>query len=214
MTLSCEEARKQLVDRLLDLQGKCYECRRCPLGEKTVEGLDPHVFACGNPQSSLMFVAEAPGKTEVESRIPLTGAAGQFFERSILDPAGLDRSKVYITNAVLCRPNERNRTPFLGEIVECRVHLDAQIMLVSPKLVVTMGNAPLYAVCEEQGITKKRGHGLIMSIPWSDGRRVPVLPMLHPAYNLRGSGLDETRQDVELLGRLASDLASGKEIAI
>jgi DNA polymerase len=183
------------------------------LGTKTVEGLDPHVFASGKPDADLMFVGEAPGRTEVEQRKPLVGAAGQFFERSILAPAGLERDKVYITNSVLCRPNEKNRTPFFGEIEECREHLDAQVLLVSPKLVVVLGNAPLFGVCAEQGITKKRGV-LRWSRAWSDGRRVPVLPMFHPAYCLRGSGLPETRQDAQLLARLAADIAAGKEITV
>lgn len=168
------------------------------------------MFASGRPTAALMFVGEAPGHDETVKRAPLVGRAGQFFENGILVPAGLDRRQVYITNAVLCRPNEKNRTPFLGEIEEC-LDLDAQILMVSPKLVVVLGNAPLYAVCDEQGITRRRGK-LMWSRQWSDGRRIPVLPMFHPAYCLRGSGLEETRQDVALLGTLAKEIAAGKEI--
>ena len=176
-----------------------------------VDGFDPHVFASGKPTAALMFVGEAPGREETVRRIPLVGTAGQFFERNVLVPAGIDRREVYITNSVLCRPNDKNRTPFLGEIEECRDHLDAQVLLVSPKLIVVLGNAPLYAVCDDQGITKKRGT-LRWSRAWSDGRKIPVLPMFHPAYCLRGSGLEETRQDVTLLSRLAGEIAAGKEI--
>lgn len=158
-----------------------------------------------------MFVGEAPGYDETVHKAPLVGAAGRFFEKNILIPAGLNRNDVYITNAVLCRPNEKNRTPFLGEIEECRFHLDEQIVLVSPKLIVTMGNAPLYSVCEEQGITKKRGV-LRWSRTWSNGKKIPVLPLFHPAFCLRGSGLKETRQDVEYLSKLASEIAMGKEL--
>lgn len=199
-----------LREKIMDLQRRCYECRKCPLGTREVEGLDPHVFASGKPDADIMFVGEAPGKTETEQRAPLVGAAGRFFEANILTLAGLSRKGVYITNSVLCRPT-RNRTPFFGEIEECREHLDAQILLVSPKLIVTLGSAPLFGVCGEQGITKKRGE-LRWSRIWSDGRRFPVLPMFHPAYCLRGSGLVETRQDVQLLGKLAADIAAEKEI--
>ena len=156
-----------------------------------------------------MFLGEAPGKDEVIRRIPLIGAAGRFFERNILGPAGLDRTKVYITNAVLCRPNERNRTPFLGEIAECRAHLDAQVLLVLPRLIVTLGNVPLYSVCEEQGIMKKRGI-LRWSRQWSDGHRVAVFPMLHPAYVLRNSGTLEMSEDVKQLSALVSELSTNK----
>lgn len=168
------------------------------------------MFACGRVPASLMFVGEAPGAREVELGMPLVGPAGRFFEASILVPSGLSRRGVYITNSVLCRP-KGNRTPFFGEIEECREHLDAQVLLVSPKLIVALGSAPLFAVCGEQGITKKRGE-LRWSRTWSDGRRVPVLPMFHPAYCLRGSGLAETRLDAQLLARLAADVAAGKGI--
>jgi len=155
-----------------------------------------------------MFLGEAPGAEEVLQRIPLVGRAGKFFEANILLPAGLCRERVYITNSVLCRPN-KNRTPFLGEIEECRIHLDAQILLVSPKLIVTLGNAPLYAACEEDRITQK--HGVLRwSREWSDGRKIPVFPMFHPAYCLRGSGLAEMKQDVEMLTDLVKKITAGE----
>lgn len=177
-----------------------------------MEGFDPHVFSSGKPNADLMFVGEAPGRTEVEQRRPFVGTAGQFFERSILFPSGLERNSVYITNSVLCRPTA-NRTPFFGEIEECLEHLDAQVLLVSPKLIVTLGSVALFGVCAEQGITKKRG-ALRWSRQWSDGRRVPVLPMFHPAYCLRGLGLTETTQDVQLLASLVAALAVGRKIVV
>jgi len=177
------------------------------LGTGTIDGFDPHVFASGNPYADIMFLGEAPGADEVVRRIPLIGRAGQFFENNILGPAGLDRNHVYI----LCRP-KKNRTPFLGEIEECLEHLDTQILLVSPKLIVALGSTPLYASCDIQGITKARGK-LVWSRQWSDGRKVPVFPMFHPAYCLRNSGLKETRQDVITLTDLAKDIAAGKEIS-
>lgn len=194
--------------KIYELQQQCYDCRRCPLGQKQVDGLDPHVFGSGHVNAAVMFVAEAPGAEEVRLKRPLVGRSGQFYENRILKDAGLERSQVYTTNAVLCRPSEKNRTPFPGEMEICRDHLDAQILLVNPKLIVTLGNAPLYSVCETQGITKKRG-ALRWSREWSNGQRVAVLPMFHPAYCLRGSGLNEMAEDIGLLGRLARRLAGG-----
>lgn len=194
--------------KIYELQQQCHECRRCPLGQKQVDGQDPHVFGSGHVNATVMFVAEAPGAEEVRLGRPLVGRSGQFYENRILKGAGLERSQVYTTNAALCRPNEKNRTPFPGEMEICRDHLDAQILLVRPRLIVTLGNAPLYSVCETQGITKKRG-SLRWSRPWSDGRRVPVLPMFHPAYCLRGSGLKEMAEDIEKLGRWARGLMAG-----
>ena len=171
------------------------------------------MFASGKPTSLVMFVGEAPGHEETVHRAPLVGAAGQLFEKMILGPAGLDRREVYITNAVLCRPNGRNRNPFIGEVEACLEHLDAQVLLVSPKLIVSLGNTPMFATCDDEGITKKRGV-LRWSRAWSDGRKVPVLPMFHPAYCLRGSGLEEMRQDVQMLARLLADVAVGKELMV
>ena len=173
------------------LRQACYDCRDCPLGRRLICDLDPHVFASGHVGARIMFVGEAPGREEVEQKVPLVGRAGKFFEDHILAPAGLARKVVYITNSVLCRPDENNRTPFPGEIEECRKHLDAQVLMVSPKLIVALGNSLLYSLCEEQRITRSRGK-LRWSRPWSDGRRILVLPMFHPAYCLRGSGLEET----------------------
>lgn len=193
---------------ILDLQKRCYDCRECPLGRKKVAGHDPHVFACGKPDAEIMFIGEAPGGDEVLQRTPLVGRAGQFFNSRILDPAGLSRREVYVTNAVLCRPDERNRTPHLGEVELCRPILDAQIVLVKPKLLVTLGNIPLWATCKIQKITKNRGT-LRWSREWSDGRKIPVFPMFHPSYCLRGAGLKETADDAELLRKMAASIRGG-----
>lgn len=204
---------KKLLKAALELQKSCYDCRDCPLGKKTVAGMDPHVFACGNLDARIMFIGEAPGGEEVVRRTPLVGPTGQFFNTRILEPAGLSRNSVYVTNAVLCRPNDRNRTPHLGEVDICRRHLDAQIVLVRPDLLVTLGNIPLWATCGEQKITKNRGI-LRWSRKWSDGRRIPVFPMFHPSYCLRGMGLKETEEDAATLRRLVGTIAEGRDIEI
>lgn len=196
-------------EKILELRRACYECRDCPLGRRLVEGLDPHVFAAGNVRSKIVFIAEAPGANEVVAKTPLIGRAGKFFDKKILEVAGIRREKIYITNTVLCRPNEKNRNPLPAEIEECRQHLDAQVCLVDPVLLVVFGNVPLGGVCETYGITKKRGK-LIWSREWSNGKKYPTLPMFHPSYNIRGSGLKETQIDAEYLGRLANDIRNGE----
>lgn len=198
---------------ILDLQKRCYDCHECPLGRRVVAGHDPHVFASGNLDAIVMFIGEAPGADEVLRRIPLVGRCGRFFDEHMLAPAGLSRQSVYVTNAVLCRPNEQNRTPHLGEMEICRVHLDAQIRLVRPRLLVTMGNAALWTVCGVQKITKSRGD-LRWSRRWSNGKKIPVLPMFHPSYCLRGSGLAEMEKDVRLLGRLEEAFRRGSIAAV
>jgi DNA polymerase len=187
-----------MIEHIIELQKRCYDCCDCSLGSKKVEGEDPHVFAHGRADADIMFIGEAPGRDEVIKRIPLVGRAGNFFNTRILGGAGLEREEVYVTNAVLCRP-DNNRTPHFHELEACKKHLDAQVMLISPKLLVTMGNAPLYSTCGTQGITKEREIGMRLSNAWSDGRKIPVLPLFHPAYCLRGSGLKEMGYDVSVL---------------
>jgi len=199
-----------LKERIYELKDKCYSCQECPLGKRTVDGLDPHVFANGHVKlGGIFFVAEAPGGEEVKLKKPLVGRAGKFYDSKILQASGLKRNEIFTTNAVLCRPNEKNRTPLPAEIEICRQHLDAQICLLEPKLLVTMGNVPLYSVCECTGIKSQRGK-VRWSREWSSGVRVPVLPVFHPAYCLRGSGLSEMAADALSIHLLKEMMDLGK----
>ena len=202
-----------LKEQVLELKRKCYECKECPLGRKEVDGRDPHVFASGFVKSKIFFVAEAPGAEEVKIKRPLVGRAGQFFEAKILGVANLKRSNVFMSNAVMCRPDDKNRTPLPVEIEICRFHLDAQICLLKPKLLVTMGNVPLLSCCGESGITKQRGK-LRWSREWSNGERVAVFPIFHPSYCLRGSGLKEMNEDALKIGEFYRVLQEGGEINV
>lgn len=193
-----------LKEKILELKERCYSCKECPLGRRTVDGLDPHVFGSGNLRAKIMVVAEAPGANEVAKKRPLIGRAGQFYNEKILGVAGLKREGVYTTNAALCRPNEKNRNPLPGELETCLPLLDAQVVLINPELIITLGNIPLYSVCDipPAGITKI--HGVVReSRKWSDGQTRNVFPMFHPAYCLRGSGLKEIEEDARILGELA-----------
>lgn len=202
-----------LKAQILELKNKCYSCKECPLGRKMVGGLDPHVFSSGLIRSKIFFVGEAPGEDELKLRIPFVGRAGKFFETKILGTANIKRSEVYIVNGVNCRPNEHNRTPMPIEIEICRSHLDAQICLLKPKLLVAMGNVALYSCCDITGIVKCRGK-LRWSREWSDGMRIPVFPIFHPSYCLRGSGLKEMDEDAAKIGEFYNLLQSGMEINV
>ena len=200
-----------LKERVLELKQKCYDCKECPLGRRLVDGSDPHVYASGHVKSPVFFIGEAPGSDEVKLKKPLVGRAGQFFDNRILSVASIERRNVFATNAVLCRPNEKNRTPLPAEVEICRHHLDAQICLLEPKLLVTLGNVPLLSVCEMKGITKKRGT-LVWSREWSNGKRIPTFPIFHPSYCLRGSGLVEMRADALTIGQLYKKVQNGNDL--
>ena len=192
-----------MKDKILELKKKCYECRACPLGNRLVAGLDPHVFADGRAKVGvIMCVAEAPGAKEVEQKRTLCGRSGKFYEEEILGVAGIKRREVWTTNTCLCRPNEKNRNPLLSEVEICiNHHLDAQVCLLEPKMIVVMGNIPLYGVCEKSGITKERGK-IQPSRKWSNGKTYPVYPICHPSFCIRGNGRKEMKEDAERIGRI------------
>jgi DNA polymerase len=138
-----------------------------------------------------MFIGEAPGAREDETGLPFVGAAGKFLD-DLLRSIGLSRDTVYICNVVKCRP-PGNRDPLPDEIFTCRPYLEAQLDLLQPKVVVTLGNFATKLLLDTKvGITKLRGQ----EHPYRDSSTV-LIPMLHPAAVLRngGAALAQARAD-------------------
>ena len=140
------------------------------------------VFSDGNPQARIMLIGEAPGRDEdIEGR-PFVGKAGQLLDR-MLAAIGMDRTHVYIANVIYWRP-PGNRTPTPMETEICRPFIERQIALADPDILVFLGGVSAKNFLPGQdGILRLRGHWHEWTIP--DGRTVPALPMLHPAYLLR-----------------------------
>ena len=154
-------------------------CRAGPLAETRTKV----VFGDGDPDSRLMFIGEGPGADEDTQGIPFVGRAGQLLTQ-ILTAAGISRREVYITNIVKCRPPE-NRVPTPAETVLCDKHLQTQIMLINPALIVLLGNTPARWILQtSEGITKLRGR-------WFEWRGAAVMPMFHPSYLLRNASSKE-----------------------
>ena len=108
-------------------------CTLCALSE----GRTRTVPGDGSATADIMFIGEAPGFNEDQQGLPFVGAAGNVLT-NLLSGIGLRRSDVYITNMVKCRP-DNNRDPLSGEIEACSTYLDAQIDLIDPKVIVTLG---------------------------------------------------------------------------
>ena len=140
------------------------------------------VFADGNPQASVMFIGEAPGRDEDRQGLPFVGRAGQLLDK-MLSAINLDRSGCYITNMIPWRP-PGNRSPTPLEIELCRPFIERHVELVNPKVVVLLGNVSTKALLgTTRGILSLRG-------TWSQYHPnsdidIPALPTLHPAYLLR-----------------------------
>ena len=142
------------------------------------------VFADGNPDASIMFVGEAPGREEDLEGIPFIGRSGQLLDR-MFAAIGLDRTGVYIANTIPWRP-PGNRTPTPLETEICRPFFERQIELANPKLLVALGGPAAKALTNaSEGILRLRGNW--KSHHTASGREIPVMPTLHPAYLLRNA---------------------------
>ena len=160
-------------------------CTRCALAETRTQV----VYGVGDPGADLMFIGEAPGFNEDRQGIPFVGAAGQLLNK-LLAETGIDRTDVYISNTVLCRP-PGNRDPRPEETDACRPWLDERIDIVDPAVVVTLGNwATRYALGPNVSISRVRGQ----RFPWHDRT---VIPTFHPAAVLHGGG-ENSRQMAQM----------------
>jgi uracil-DNA glycosylase family 4 len=106
----------------------------CPDLAKSANQL---VFGDGNPNASIVFIGEAPGKKEDETGKPFVGAAGRFLDE-MLASISLKRSDIYITNIVKYRP-PNNRDPLPEEKKAFLPFLQAQLEVIQPKIVITLG---------------------------------------------------------------------------
>jgi uracil-DNA glycosylase family 4 len=167
------------VPSLLELAEVASGCTRCPLAV----GRTQVVFGTGNPDADLLFVGEGPGAEEDKQGLPFVGRSGQLLSRLVLEEMGIVRERdAYTTNVVKCRP-PGNRDPLPDEIASCRPYLEAQLELVDPRVVVTLGNfATKLLLNTTEGITKLRGR----TFPFG---RATLIPTFHPAAVLRGGGV-------------------------
>ncbi|MGV8175035.1 MAG: uracil-DNA glycosylase [Methanothrix sp.] len=163
------------------LEDKISSCRLCPLGQ----GRTNAVPGSGPVPAGIMLVGEAPGREEDLSGKPFVGRAGRLLDDA-LALAGLQRSEVFITSVIKCRP-PKNRKPMKKEMASCLPFLQAQIEIVQPKVVCLMGNTAAAAVLGQQGIKSLRGR------LWQDR----FLVTYHPAAVLRNRNL---------MGEFVSDL--------
>lgn len=184
--------RDQLWD---DLEREVASCKRCSLCRERTRT----VFGVGDRRSSLLFVGEGPGADEDLQGIPFVGAAGMLLTK-ILEAAGISREEIYIANVVKCRP-PNNRTPQMEEMLACDRYLQAQILLLNPRILVCLGSTPTkWILRTSEGITKLRG-------TWFSWRGIDVMPMFHPSYLLRnqsarvGSPKHQTWLDIQEVRR-------------
>jgi len=180
------------VPALAEVEREAKVCTRCPLAV----GRTQVVFGVGHPRADLMFVGEAPGQQEDLRGEPFVGRSGQLLDKLVFEEMGLTRDRFYIANTVKCRP-PANRDPQPAEIAACGPWLEAQVDLIDPKVVVTLGNfAAKLLLGTTDGITRLRGR----AYPY---RRGVLVPTFHPAAVLRGAG--------DLAAQMRADLVRAKQ---
>ena len=169
------------ADSIEALREEAAGCRACPLWKDATQT----VFGEGPPHAALMLVGEQPGDKEDLAGRPFVGPAGQMLDRA-LEQAGIDRKKVYVTNAVkhfkfVPRGKIRlHQKPNTSEISACRPWYERELKSVKPTLVVAMGATAAQSVFGKiTPINKSRGR----LIDLDDG--TTALVTIHPSYLLR-----------------------------
>lgn len=184
------------------LERKCHACHRCDIGGKKIDGHRCNVFSNMCMKSNVVVVGQNPGLQEVMQGKPFVGPSGAFFDKAIVEHAGIERSSFYITNTVKCwTPN--NRAPREEEITNCQEFLDAEIEAIQPVLLVALGNPALKRLTGQRGITKHHGEVII-----SPRYLVKVFPLYHPSpYNTnKGDMRKDLFADLNKMGDLIREL--------
>jgi DNA polymerase len=191
--------RKASADDIEALREAAANCRACPLWKDATQT----VFGEGPQHASIMLVGEQPGDKEDLAGKPFVGPAGQLLDRA-LEEAGVDRKKVYVTNAVKhfkfvprgkIRLHQKPNTP---EIKACRQWYERELASIKPDLVVAMGATAAQSVFGKiTPINKNRGR----LIDLEDG--IKALVTVHPSYLLRLPDADAKAREYE---RFVDDL--------
>ena len=183
------------------LKSVCADCTRCGLCE-TRHNV---VFGVGKEDADIMFVGEGPGEQEDLKGQPFVGPAGKLLD-DMLAMIGLDRSRIYITNSVKCRPPQ-NRDPLNTEKDACRGYLSRQLALMKPKIIVCLGRISAMEIIKEDfRITQE--HGQFFE---KDG--CLMMALYHPAALLRDPRKKpETFEDLKRLQAKIKEVCTRTEL--
>jgi uracil-DNA glycosylase family protein len=169
------------ISSLATVREAAGRCTACHLYERATQT----VFGEGPKSASIMLVGEQPGDYEDVAGRPFVGPAGKIMDQA-LEEAGIDRSQVYVTNAVKhfkWEPRGKRRIhqkPNSREIAACRPWLEAELQIVKPKLVVAMGATAAQTIFGPSfRVTRERGKVL------SSKLAPRVLATVHPSSLLR-----------------------------
>src|ERR671926_307254 len=183
--LSLDETAAPLVPErpsLPKLREAAAGCTACPLHETGTQT----VFGEGTSKAEVVFVGEQPGDQEDLQGKPFVGPAGRLFDEALAD-AGIDRTSVYVTNAVKhfkwqARGKRRiHQKPNAAEVAACHPWLEAELAVVKPRVLVLLGATAAQALLGRQfRVTQHRGELLESELAEA------VTATVHPSSILRG----------------------------
>ena len=158
-------------------------CRGCDLWKHATQT----VFGEGPKRAVVMLVGEQPGDQEDRQGHPFVGPSGRLLDEG-LETAGIDRARVYVTNAVkhfkfvrveLTR-RRLHKKPAPGEVRACHPWLEQEIRLVRPRVIVALGATAAQALLGPKfKVTQQRGKAVTSD--WAG----TIIATVHPSSVLR-----------------------------
>lgn len=201
---------------LEDLREAAKDCRGCRLHEDAIQT----VFSAGEPLARVVLVGEQPGDQEDRKGLPFVGPAGKLLDQA-LEEAGVSRGDAYVTNAVKhfkftrTGPGKRriHKTPDATELRACRPWLTAELHIVDPDVVVSLGATAGKALMGSSfRVTKQRG--ALLSRPPLDERDAArqngfLVATIHPSAVLRADDRDGAYSGLVADLRVAAEALAG-----
>jgi len=199
-----EDARNEALKRIKD---EVLALERSPLYEYRTKNHYFPVIGEGDHYAKLMFVGEAPGRTEAQTGRPFVGAAGRILEE-LLESVGMNREEVYIANILKDRPPE-NRDPLPEEISVYGPFLDRQIEIIQPSVIATLGRYSLGYIMRKfelelylQPISYMHGKSFVAKAPYGD---ISIVCLYHPAVAVYNNKMKDTlKKDFQIVTTLIS----------
>jgi len=195
------------LETLDDLVRAVDRCTRCPLYRHATQG----VAGEGPASARIMLVGEQPGDQEDVQGRPFVGPAGRLLDEAIAE-AGLDRRRLFLTNAVKhfkYEPRGKRRLhqrPTAGEIDACRWWLNRERRLVRPRLIVTLGATALRGVTgRSASIKSMRGDAVELE------GGVRLIATIHPSFLLR---MPDRARAARERQALVADLVRARKLAV
>jgi DNA polymerase len=191
---------------LTEIRAAARGCTACHLYKRATQT----VFGEGPERAAIMLVGEQPGDYEDIAGRPFVGPAGKIMDQA-LEEAGIDRSEVYVTNAVKhfkWEPRGKRRIhqkPNSREIAACRPWLEAELRLVKPKLLLCLGATAAQAVFGPSfRVTRERGKVL------SSKLAPRAMATVHPSSLLRQPDEESRQREYE---RFVVDLRAARRVS-